>query len=174
LSELTPNLNHTSNHSPHSAKQDDAYNAQSNTLSSAHAAGKLSRLGGTTETFMERVSKDERQSSSSQGNPVVPAIKDSNISNSGTPTSRSTDFLENLDIQLIKLQRDEERSQQSASIGVGKEIKYPSNASSLSKATGANKVFDHELSQILKTPTPAITGSEGSQGTYSAIVALEC
>lgn len=172
LSELTPNVNQINNtiNNPSfkSTKQQDSYSAHSNAFSPTDAAANPCRPSTIVETALERLNKDERQpQSQNQGKPVE-SVKDSAIPTStGTSTSRSAEFLQNLDIQLIKLQRDEERSQQSASTGISKEIKYPSGTSSISKAGGSSKVFDHELSQMLKAPTPAIAGSESSQGTWS-------
>ncbi|KAF9987173.1 hypothetical protein BGZ65_004815 [Modicella reniformis] len=165
LSELTPNVNpvnnSASNPTPNNTKHQDSYSALPSTLSSTDAITKPCRPIAT-EPVIERLNKDERQlQSQSQGKPMV-SIKDITVTSTGTSAPRNTEFLQNLDIQLIKLQRDEERSQQS-STGGSKEIKYPSGTSSISKASGANKVFEHELSQILKTPSQAIASFENSQ-----------
>ncbi|KAG0258229.1 hypothetical protein BG011_003420 [Mortierella polycephala] len=78
----------------------------------------------------------------------------------GAPLIRKIDFLQNLDNQLIKLQRQDDRSQHnpmSSSID-GKTV---SGVSSLS--TSNSKVFEHEISQMLKTPVPStIPGPESS------------
>lgn len=178
LSELTPNQvnsNTISNPSFKSTKQQDGHSVHSSALSSTDAAAKPSRPSTIVETAaVERLNKDERQSQSqSQGKPVVSA-KDGTLPSTGTSTPRSAEFLQNLDIQLVKLQRDEERSQQSTLTGVSKEIKYPSGTSSISKAGGSSKVFDHELSQMLKAPTPTIAGAESSQGTWTTTRPSEC
>jgi hypothetical protein len=109
-------------------------------------------------------------------NPMVDtSIKDSDSNNintkittaitgKGPSTPRKNEFLQNLDIQLIKLQREEERGQGSPT--GPKDTKQASGTPNGSKP-GSTKVFDHELSQLLKTPAPAVapSGGEGSQGT---------
>jgi len=77
-----------------------------------------------------------------------------------TPISHATmprknEFLQNLDLELMKLQRDDERGPQGSLSG----SKYVSRSSSISKAS-AGRVFDHELGQMLKTPAPTLNGSE--------------
>ncbi|CAO3574695.1 unnamed protein product [Mortierella alpina] len=77
-----------------------------------------------------------------------------------TPISHATmprknEFLQSLDLELIKLQRDDERGPQGSLSG----SKYVSRSSSVSKAS-AGRVFDHELGQMLKTPAPTLNGSE--------------
>ncbi|KAI8346051.1 hypothetical protein B0O80DRAFT_249451 [Mortierella sp. GBAus27b] len=162
LTELTPSNNGADSSSINNTKHHDSYTAHSNALSSADAAVKLSRPSTIAETTVEGVGKDDRQTQPQlQGKHVLPA-KDSTLPNAGT-SPRSPEFLQNLDIQLIKLQRDEERSQQSTTVSVTKEHKYPSGTSSISKS--GSKVYEHELSQMLKTQAPAIARSESSQGT---------
>ncbi|KAF9139061.1 hypothetical protein BGX30_008423 [Mortierella sp. GBA39] len=81
----------------------------------------------------------------------------------GPPTPRKNEFLQNLDIQLIKLQREEERGQ--GSPPSSKDTKQTNGTPSVTKSGSSTKVFDHELSQLLKTPAPSVAsvGGEGSQ-----------
>ncbi|KAG9061877.1 hypothetical protein KI688_007028 [Linnemannia hyalina] len=81
----------------------------------------------------------------------------------GPSTPRKNEFLQNLDIQLIKLQREEERGQGSPSSS--KDTKQTNGTPSVTKPGSSIKVFDHELSQLLKTPAPSVApvGGEGSQ-----------
>ncbi|KAF9904768.1 hypothetical protein EC991_002338 [Linnemannia zychae] len=101
---------------------------------------------------------------------VGTSIKDGDTNNIGTKattaatgkgpsTPRKNDFLQNLDIQLIKLQREEERGQGPSS--ASKDTKQINGVSNSSKSGGSTKVFDHELSQILKTPAPAVAPGDG-------------
>ncbi|KAF9922434.1 hypothetical protein FBU30_007440 [Linnemannia zychae] len=80
-------------------------------------------------------------------------------SSKGTTTPRKNEFLQNLDIQLIKLQREEERGQGST-LGP-KDTKLVNGTPSASKSGNATKVFDHELSQLLNAPAPGSTSSGG-------------
>ncbi|KAF9433778.1 hypothetical protein BGZ76_008995 [Entomortierella beljakovae] len=74
------------------------------------------------------------------------------------------EFLQNLDIQLSKLQRsDDQTVQHESSGGASKDVKHMSATSSISKAGGATNAFGLELNQLLKTSTPALPGSESSQ-----------
>ncbi|KAF8949253.1 hypothetical protein BGZ47_007963 [Haplosporangium gracile] len=81
----------------------------------------------------------------------------------GSSTPRKNDFLQNLDIQLIKLQQEEERGQGPPS--GSKDVKQTNGMPSASKPGSSTKVFDHELSQLLKTPAPTVApvGGDGSQ-----------
>ncbi|KAF9183786.1 hypothetical protein BGZ51_002455 [Haplosporangium sp. Z 767] len=73
---------------------------------------------------------------------------------------RKNDFLQNLDNQLIKLQRQDDRSPHNP-MSTSKDSKPVSGASSLSKSS--SKVFEHEISQMLKTSVPStIPGSEST------------
>ncbi|KAF9918873.1 hypothetical protein BX616_004825 [Lobosporangium transversale] len=93
-----------------------------------------------------------------------PELPQSDISQvaKGTATPRQSEFLQNLDIQLIKLQQ-EEHGPQNPMESNKDNIKSKSGCSSLSKATGPTKVFEHELTQILKVPEATINGPESSQ-----------
>ncbi|KAG0072667.1 hypothetical protein BGZ89_004253 [Linnemannia elongata] len=85
------------------------------------------------------------------------------IAGKGSSTPRKNEFLQNLDIQLIKLQREEERGQGSPSSS--KDSKQTNGTPSATKSGSSTKVFDHELSQLLKTPAPSVVpaSGEGSQ-----------
>ena len=81
----------------------------------------------------------------------------------GASMPRKTEFLQNLDIQLIKLQREE--GGQGTPSG-SKDTKPTSEIPSVPKSGNPGKVFDHELSQLLKAPASVPSGSgENSQGT---------
>ncbi|KAG0380229.1 hypothetical protein BGX24_009460 [Mortierella sp. AD032] len=106
---------------------------------------------------------------------VDTSTKDSNTNNTrttiatttsaakGPSTPRKKEFLQNLDIQLIKLQREEEHGP--GSVSVSKDAKQNNGTPSTSKSGNSTKVFDHELSQLLKTPAPVVApgGGEGSK-----------
>ncbi|KAF9153357.1 hypothetical protein BG015_003593 [Linnemannia schmuckeri] len=87
----------------------------------------------------------------------------------GPSTPRKNEFLQNLDIQLIKLQREEERVQGSSS--GSKDVKQTNGMPSASKSGSSTKVFDHELSQLLKTtaPTVAPIGGDDSQALIDGL-----
>ncbi|KAF9132410.1 hypothetical protein BGW39_000198 [Mortierella sp. 14UC] len=84
----------------------------------------------------------------------------------GPSTPRKNEFLQNLDIQLIKLQREEERGQGSPS--GSKDTKQTNGTPNGSKSGASAKVFDHELSQLLKTSAPVAPG--GGEGSQAALI----
>ncbi|KAG0363944.1 hypothetical protein BGZ54_007933 [Gamsiella multidivaricata] len=135
--------------------------AQSNSLSSKNMVAKPSQL-------MENSQHSSGQDHKENRNPHSPLSNESEVlnknttSSTGATTPKKNDFLQSLDIQLIKLQRSEERGQQSPPAG-NMDIKYNSVASNVSSTGGSSKVFEHELSQILKAPTSTVQPPESSK-----------
>lgn len=140
-----------------------------------------SRTNHDPQSLLEKDGKDSWSPQPQQPSnlKVDTSIKDNNTNNNGTTTTtaaataavgkgpstpRKNEFLQNLDIQLIKLQREEDRGQGSPS--GSKDTKHINGVPSAARSGSSTKVFDHELSQLLKTsaPTVAPVGGEGSQG----------
>ncbi|KAF9290142.1 hypothetical protein BGZ68_007845 [Mortierella alpina] len=121
----------------------------------------------TTAAATSTSSKEVAQASSEKDNKenrpppllspghIEPPRSDNLTSIPHITTPRKSEFLQSLDLELIKLQRDDERGTQGSLSG----SKYVSRSSSISKAS-AGRVFDHELGQMLKTPAPTLSGSE--------------
>ncbi|KAF9109449.1 hypothetical protein BGX27_007595 [Mortierella sp. AM989] len=152
LSEMTANSNHITNNTNNISNN---YNILlSNTLP------KASRDMDNTQAGLER---ENRESQPLQHAILVTPVREGSGPSIGATSPMKSEFLQSLDIQLSKLQRSDERSQQTSPVGGSKDIKYPSATSSASKAGGATKVFERELNQLLKTSAPALTGSESSQ-----------
>ncbi|KAF9347907.1 hypothetical protein BGX26_000654 [Mortierella sp. AD094] len=155
LSEMTANANHISNNA------NNINNNYNISLSNSHP--KPSRTIDNTHVGLERENRESGIPQSLHHGTLESPVHEGVGPSIGATSPRKNEFLQSLDIQLSKLQRGEERSQQNSPAGGTKDAKHPSASSSASRAGGATKVFERELSQLLKTSAPALPGSETSQ-----------
>ncbi|KAF8984852.1 hypothetical protein BGZ46_006794 [Entomortierella lignicola] len=152
LSEMTSNSSHTTS---------NANNATINYNIPLNPLLKINKTTDTSQSYQERENKENTLPQPLHNGSLESSVQDSSNSGIGGASSRKDQFLQNLDIQLSKLQ---ERSQQNSPIGVGsKDIKYTSGSSTASKAGGATKGLERELNHLLNTSAPALPGSESSQ-----------
>jgi hypothetical protein len=169
------------------------YNSFENTLPTTTSTpsnnNNQSRTDHNSQPLLEKDDKENRPPQPQQPSnlKVDTSVKDNNTNSNSTTTTtiantttvgkgpstpRKNEFLQNLDIQLIKLQREEERGQGSPS--GSKDAKQTNGTPSASRSGSSTKVFDHELSQLLKAPAPTVAavGGEGSQGTLHVSLGL--
>ncbi|KAG0216879.1 hypothetical protein BGX33_011909 [Mortierella sp. NVP41] len=176
------NVNDSVNTNIHSSVNAINHNTLENTQLATSTPNRTNR---NPQSHSDREGKENRPPQSQPSNlKLDTTIKDTNANSNntatmttttattaskGASTPRKNEFLQNLDIQLIKLQREEERGQ--GSPPGTKDTKQVNGTPSASKSGSSTKVFDHELSLLLKTPAPTaptapaapVGGGENSQ-----------